>query len=265
MTLINIPDAIHDGLFAEERKLKIMEEVTEKKKVTVTALSKSLGVSGATVRNYLRDLDSAGRLIRTHGGAIAKTKTGFELASQQKEVHFQNEKRQIARRALSLIEDGDTIILDTGTTTLELARCLHERTNLTVVTNDLMIAQVIEEFETVNVIFMGGVLRKGFHCTLGLQGRELITGLTADKAFMGANGFSLTKGATTPDINQAETKKRMVAIAGKAVLLCDHTKINKVSFARFAMPDQINILVTDRIDEAEKLRLEKVGIDVLVA
>ena len=243
----------------------IMQEVTDRKKVTVTALSKSLGVSGATVRIYLRDLQRTGMLIRTHGGAIAKTKTGFELASQQKEVHHLEAKRQIARRALELIEDGDTIILDTGTTLLELARCLNERKNLTVVTNDLMIAQVIEDLSTINIIFMGGVIRKGFHCTLGVQGRELISGLAVDKAFMGANGFSATKGATTPDINQAETKKKMIDLASKVILLCDHTKLGRVSFAQFATTDQINVLITDRVEASEQLLIEKSGVELLVA
>jgi DeoR family fructose operon transcriptional repressor len=258
-------DGVREELFAEERKQMIMREVTDRKKVTVTALSKSLGVSGATVRVYLRDLQQKGMLIRTHGGAIARTKTGFELASQQKEVHHLDAKRQIARRALALIENGDTIIMDTGTTTLELARCLNERNNLTVVTNDLMIAQVLEEMATNNIIFMGGTVRKGFHCTLGVQSHELIAGLTVDKAFMGANGFSVAKGATTPDINQAETKKKMIDLAGKVILLCDHTKIGKVSFAQFATTETINVLVTDLIEESERLLLERNGIQVLTA
>lgn len=263
MTSTQAVDGVRDELFAEERKQMIMQELTDKKKVTVAALSKSLGVSGATVRIYLRDLHHNGMLIRTHGGAIAKTKTGFELASQQKEVHHLGAKREIAHRALVLIEDGDTIILDTGTTTLELARLLHERRNLTVVTNDLIIAQTLEEKATINIILMGGTVRKGFHCTLGVQGRDLISGLTVDKAFMGANGFCVAKGATTPDINQAETKKAMIDLAGKVILLCDHTKIGKVSFAQFATTEMVNVLVTDQIEDAEKALIEKGGVEVL--
>jgi DeoR family transcriptional regulator, fructose operon transcriptional repressor len=254
-----------DGMFAEERKIKILEEVAQKKKVTVRTMAQSLKVSGATVRTYLRDLERAGMLIRTHGGAIAKTKTGYELASEQKEVHHLEEKRRIARVALGLIEDGDTIILDTGTTTLELARCLYERRNLTVVTNDLTIAGILESMETTTIIFMGGVVRRGFHCTVGIQGRELTVGLTADKAFMATNGFTVTKGATTPDINQAETKKHMMAIATKVILLCDHSKIGKVSFVQFAASDQIDVLVTDQLDAHEQQLIEKQGIQALTA
>lgn len=162
----------------------------------------------APIRSYLRDLGLAGLLIRTHGGAIARTKTGFEPDAHQKEVQNLKAKRLIARAALALVEDGDTIVLDTGTTTLELARFLTERKNLTVVTNDLVIAQLLEENASFNIVLMGGVVRKGFHCTVGVHGRALTNGLTADKAFMAANGFTVAKGATTPDINHAETKKR---------------------------------------------------------
>ncbi|MCE9614856.1 MAG: DeoR/GlpR family DNA-binding transcription regulator [Lentisphaerae bacterium] len=252
-------------LFAEERKAKILEALAAQNKVTVAGLSRVLGVSGTSIRSYLRDLDRAGLLIRTHGGAIARTKTGFEPDSRQKEVHNLDAKRQIARVALSLIDDGDTLMLDTGTTTLELARCLRERRNLTVVTNDLAIAQLLEDHASATIVFMGGVVRKGFHCTVGVQGRELTAGVSADKAFMAANGFSAAKGATTPDITQAETKKRMVAAAGKIILLCDHSKIGKVSFAQFATAAQIACLVTDRIETVERTLVERCGVQVLEA
>jgi DeoR family fructose operon transcriptional repressor len=254
-----------DVLFAEERKIRILAEIEQKKKVTVARLSAMFKVSGATIRTYLRDLERAGALIRTHGGAIVKTKTGFEPNSRQKEVQHQPAKRQIAQAALRLIEDGDTIILDTGTTTVELARCLVTCKNLTVVTNDFVIAQILEDLPGINLILMGGTVRKGFHCTVGIQGREITAGLTADKAFMAANGVNAIKGLTTPDINHAETKKRMIAIAGKVIVLCDHSKIGKISFAQFATIDQVDALVTDRIESAERQVFEKQGVEVIVA
>jgi DeoR family fructose operon transcriptional repressor len=259
------PAAEKDALFAEERKIRILEEIEQKKKVTVAYLSGLFEVSGATIRTYLRDMERAGALIRTHGGAIIKTKTGFEPNSRQKEVQNLPAKRRIAQEALHLIEDGDTIILDTGTTTAELARCLGKCQNLTVVTNDFVIAQVLEDTPGINTILMGGTVRKGFHCTVGIQGREITAGLTADKAFMAANGVSATKGLTTPDINHAETKRRMIAIAGKVIVLCDHSKIGKVSFAQFATIDQVDVLVTDPLESAERQAFEKQGVEVISA
>jgi DeoR family fructose operon transcriptional repressor len=252
-------------LFAEERKALILRQVHEKRKVTVAELAKRFGVTGATVRADLRELESTGLLTRTHGGAIERTKTGFEPASRQKEVQNLQAKQRIGRAALGLIEDGDTIVLDTGTTTLELARCLNQRKNITVVTNDIVIAQVLEDMESVKVIFMGGVLRKGFHCTIGVQGRAITEGLTVDKAFMAANGFSAAKGATTPDVQHAETKKRMIAIAAKTILLCDRTKLGRVAFAQFLPPDQLDVLVTDGMDEKEREQIERAGVELIVA
>ena len=226
------------ALFVEERKLKILEHIEEHRKATVAELCDAFHVSSATIRNDLRDLEGAGLLIRTHGGAMVKTKTGLESDMNQRKVQHLEEKRAIAEAALRLVEDGDTIILDTGTTTLELARLLGQRRDITVVTNDLAIALVLEDIETVKAVFMGGIVRRKFHCTVvgGLSGRDVFSGLTVDKAFMALNSFSIEKGASTPDITHAETKKLMMSIAAKVILLFDSSKMGRNSFALFAPP-----------------------------
>ncbi len=252
-------------MFAEERKIKILEYLKENKKATVAELCAAFNVSGATIRNDLRELENSNLLVRAHGGAIVKSKTGLELDSKQKEVQSLPEKQRIAEAAERLIEDGDTIVLDTGTTTLELARILSRKKNLTVVTNDIMIVSVLEDMEQVNIILMGGVVRKRFHCTVGMSSQEILSGLAVDKAFMGANSFSIEKGATTPDIFQAERKKGMISIATQVILLCDSGKMGKNSFAQFASLEEIDILVTDSIGESDKKRLEESGIKVIIA
>jgi DeoR family fructose operon transcriptional repressor len=257
--------SIDENMFAEERKNKILEMISKEKKVTVAHLAKLFGVTGATIRTYLRDLENARLLTRTHGGAIERTRTGFEPDSHEKEVQNLEAKQKIGRAALELVDDDDTIVLDTGTTTLELARCLGTRSNITVVTNDIVIAQLLEEMGIAGIIFMGGLVRRGFHCTVGIQGRNLTEGLTADKAFMGANGFTMAKGATTPDVQQAETKKHMISISAKTILLCDHTKIGKVSFAQFAKSEQIDALVTDQVEPKDRELIERAGIELIVA
>lgn len=257
-----------DGpLFVEERQQKILEYIKARKKATVAELCERFRVSSATIRNDLRDLEAGALLIRTHGGAMVKSKTGLELDSSQKQVRNLEAKQRIAQAALNLVEDGDTIILDTGTTTIELARRLGGRRNLTVVTNDLPIALLLEELDGVSVLFIGGILRKRFHCTVtyGKGWRELLSGLTVDKAFMGVNSLSLEKGATTPDVTQAETKKLMIEMALKVILLCDSSKIGRSSFARFAALDQIDAVVTESIPEEIRRRFEQHGIEVVVA
>ena len=253
-------------LFLEERQIKILERIEENRKVTVAELCVTFGVSSATIRNDLRDLEASGRIIRTHGGAMVKSKTGLEPNSNERGVEALPEKRRIAEAALRLVDDGDTVVLDTGTTTLELARLLGRKRDITVVTNDLAIALLLEESESVKVVFLGGVVRKGFHCTLvyGQQGSGILEGLSVDTAFMGANGFSADRGASTPDIHHAETKQLMMTIAAKVVLLFDSRKIGRTSFALFAPLDRVDAVVTDAVKEADRKKLEENGIEVIV-
>lgn len=254
-------------MFVEERKLKILEYIEEHRKATVAQLCDVFRVSSATIRNDLRDLEGASLLIRTHGGAMVKTKTGLEQDMNQRKVQHLAEKRAIAEAALGLVEDGDTIILDTGTTTLEIARLLGQRQEITVVTNDLAIALVLEDIETVRVVFMGGIVRKKFHCTVvgGLSSRDVFSGLTVDKAFMALNSFSVEKGASTPDITHAETKKVMMSIAAKVILVFDSSKMGRNSFALFAPPDRIDAIVTESLKDEDRARLEESGIEVILA
>jgi len=254
-------------LFVEERKMKILERIKAQRKATVAELCDRFGVSSATIRNDLRDLEATGLLIRTHGGAMVKSKTGLEQGTTERGIQHLAEKRRIAEAALRLIEDGDTITLDTGTTTLELARLLCQKRDLTVVTNDLPIALALEEYDTVRVLFMGGIVRRNYHCTViyGSTGRDSLAGLSVDKAFMALNSFSLEKGASTPDINHAETKKLMMSIAAKVIFLFDSSKLGRTSFALFAPLESIDTIVTDAIGAEERGRLEESGIDVVVA
>lgn len=252
-------------LFVEERKMMIVEYIERHKKATVAQLCAHFGMSSATIRNDLRDLEASRLITRTHGGAMVRTKTGLELTSMQKEDQHLESKRRIAATALEMIEDGDTIILDTGTTTLEIARLLVERDNITVVTNDLVIASVLESQPGVTVVLMGGIVRRNFHCTIfaGDAGAQIMSGLVVDKAFMGTNGFSLSRGATTPDIGTAQTKKLMISMASSVVVVCDSSKLGRDSFAQFATLDQIDTVITDVCRKEERAQLEERGIDVI--
>ena len=249
-------------MFAEERKQKILEYVRENKKATVQQLCDAYDVSSATIRNDLRELEGSGLLLRTHGGAILKSKAKFELGTNEKKVLYKSEKLDIAEKALELIEDGDTIILDTGTTTLELARKLGRRKNLTVVTNDLDTALILDEIGIERVIILGGILRSGFHCTIGSRAIDFMGELQADKAFMGVNGFTFEKGASTPDLQHAEIKEAMVKASTKVFLLFDRSKLGRKAFARFAAPEEIDGIITDELAEEEAAAFEDAGIDV---
>jgi DeoR family transcriptional regulator, fructose operon transcriptional repressor len=254
-----------EQIFVEERKRAVLDFVNERKRATVAELCARFGVSPATMRSDLRDLEQGGLLVRTHGGATVKDKARFEPDARAKEVQHAAEKRAVARRALECIEDGDAILVDTGSTTLELAALLQARHDVTVVTNDLAIAQLLEEHPRLTTHLVGGVVRKRFHCTVGTRAQQFLAGLRVDKAFMAANSFSVASGATTPDLEHAETKRQMMAIATKIFLLVDSSKLGKSSFAQFAPADAIDCLVVDSIDPAEARALEELGVEVLLA
>ena len=252
-------------LFVEERHVKIVEYVEHQKKAAVGELCEHFGVSGATMRNDLRALENAGLIARTHGGAMKKSKTGLELDSLAKEVRNRDAKEVIARTALPLIEDGDTIVLDTGTTVLALARLLGAREGLTVVTNDLATALVLEEFSGITIIFIGGIVRKRFHCTVayGAPGDSFSQSLTVDKAFMGTNSLSVEHGASTPDLATAQAKRGMITMASFVVMLCDSSKFGRTSLAQFADFDQIDVLVTDTRTGGFTGQLAGLGVDII--
>ena len=255
-----------DTLFVEERHARIVEYLEERGKATVAELCERFGVSGATMRNDLRTLENADLITRAHGGAMKRTRTGLELDSLQKEVQNRDAKRAIARAALELLDEGDTIALDTGTTTLELARLLKSYRDLTVVTNDLAIGMMLEECPGVTTIFLGGTVRKRFHCTVSFGDMDsLMGGLTVDKAFMGTNSFSAEEGASTPDLGTAHVKARLIRMAAKVILLCDATKHGSRSFARFASPAEIDVLVTDRCSKQLRAALVEHGMEVISA
>lgn len=250
-------------LFAEERKQAILELLEENSKMTVQDLRDYFEVSAATIRNDLRELANAGLLTRTHGGALSNVKTSFELNSYQKGVKNLTQKQAIARRALEYVDDGDTIAIDTGTTILEFAKLLSSKKRLTIIVNDIEIARCLEDETDAVIIFIGGHIRRNFHCTVGPVAVKSLSGLNVDKAFIATNGLTVKRGLTTPDINQAEIKRAMMDIAAEVNLLCDGSKIGNTAFAQISTIDRVNRLITDETaDETELSNILSFGITV---
>lgn len=250
-------------IFAEERKNRILQLLNENSKLLVPDLCEYFKVSPATIRNDLRELEGNGLLKRTHGGALSNHKARYEPDAYEKEVSMLNEKRAIARFAVDLVEDGDTIAIDTGTTTLEFAKLLSDKKGITVVTNDVDIARLLEQNSDANIIVIGGTLRRNFHCTVGPIAVRLIDELSVDKVFVGANGITLEKGLTTPDINQAEVKKAMIQISDEVVVLCDSSKFGNRAFAQVAPVTAVHRVITDnKIDERDLKSFQSQGIQI---
>lgn len=238
-------------LFAEERKEQIIKMVNEHEKIYVPEMSKLFNVSAATIRNDLNELEKSGRLIRTHGGAISIQNSGLELNTEQKKIKNINSKYLIAQEALELIQDDDIILMDTGTTTYQLATLLKDKRNVTIITNDIEIALELEEVTGLNVILVGGMLRKGFHCTLGPFANKFLSEISVDKAFIATNGIDIETGLYTPDTNQAAIKENMISCAREKYLVCDSSKFGRKSFTKFANISDFDMIITDSYIEDE--------------
>jgi DeoR family fructose operon transcriptional repressor len=252
-----------DIVFAEERKKRILSLLKENSKILVPDLCKHFDLSPATIRNDLRELANAGLLQRTHGGAIVLEQTSYELNTYQKVVKCMEEKRAIAKYAASLVRDGDSIALDTGTTSMELAKQLCGKSNLTVVLNDIDIARFLEDNSSFNIVLVGGTLRRNYHCLTGSMTVRDIQSFGVDKAFIATNGISAKSGLSTPDINIAEVKKALIDIALEVIVICDNSKLGSVAFAKFAPIKMVDLLITDNNADPDELKaISECGVNV---
>jgi DeoR family fructose operon transcriptional repressor len=230
-------------MFAAERKTKILQLVKIGNPVTVTSLSQRFGISESTVRRDLQELEDSGLIQRTHGGAIS-VQTGFEMSFQEKEVRFLAEKRQIAILAANLVHDGETILLDSGTTTLEIARLLRAK-KITVATNSMDIAQVFSDEAGVETLLLGGTLRKNTRSLVGYLTNDALRRMYFDKVFLAANGIDVEFGITTPNLTEAETKQYMLRAGKEKFLAADHSKLGQRSLCRVCGLEDLDLLITD--------------------
>lgn len=250
-------------MFAEERRSRILEILEGKNRITVIELTESLKVSDSTIRRDLQDLEQAGLLKRTHGGAVKWEHTGFEPTMAEKEESNIDEKRYIGEKAAALIEDNDTIILDAGTTTLEIAKHIKAK-NITVLTNSILIALELSKHKDVEIVIIGGNARKQTLAIVGPFADMIIQNFRVDKAFIGANSITLQDGCTTPNILEAHTKKTMIRSAKEVYIVADHSKFGKVSFASIVKLEDIDAIITGtNIDRQTVERFRQEGVEVL--
>jgi len=233
--------------------------------IRVEELCRQLGVSPATVRRDLDQLEKSGAIRRVHGGAVSVESRLDEPLFDNKTSIAAKEKHRIAQAALEFVAAGDTVYLDGGSTVLELARLLRERTNITVVTNSLRAASELSG-RGPRLIVIGGELRRLSQTVVGPLSRHVLEGLHLDKAFMGTIGFSLPEGMTTTDPSEAYTKELVMQQARQVILLADSTKAGKVSFARAGKLERVHVIITDKdVDKDFAKELIKKGIKLVRA
>ena len=252
-------------LFTEERRREILTRLNSAGKVSVEELARAYSVSLPTIRADLAHLEERGLLRRTHGGAIPATATLYEPPYAQREVMRHAEKRAIAAAAAELVKEGDTIILDAGTTVNELAVLLRNRTSLTIVTNSFANVQTFADSPDVKLIVIGGELQMRRRATLGALAVRFLEGFHVDRAFLSFNGVHPESGYTVVDFEAAEMKRQMMARAAESIVLCDSGKIGQVAFAQVGPISSASTLITDSaLHPQMRSDLAACGIQIIV-
>ncbi|MDH6364012.1 DeoR family fructose operon transcriptional repressor [Enterococcus sp. PF1-24] len=253
-------------MYAEERKAKILRLLEEQERLQVVDLVELFQVSGSTIRTDMRELEKEHLLTRTHGGAIRNLQRSFE--DKPKVRTLTDEKRKIARKAVDLLNDGDSLVIDTGTSCLAFAEALINSSvkDLRILTYDLQIASMLSEETNHEICFIGGIIRNGFQYASGEMVIESLRTFLVDKAVIGTTSFSPEKGYSTPNIGTAELKKVLFTIAKEKLLLCESSKIRKDSFKLFARPNEVDLFITDNEITDEKLKeLKRLNLSVSIA
>jgi DeoR/GlpR family transcriptional regulator of sugar metabolism len=250
-------------LLTHEREARILELLRHSGVLSVAALSRELEVSEATIRRDLQTMHERRLLQRVRGGATLQPRNRAEPLFTDKENQQSEEKARIAAAALDLVEDHDAIYLDGGSTVLMFARLLEDVADLTIVTNSLMAAMNLMGTKH-RLVLTGGEFRVLSRTMVGPLTAPIIERVTVDKAFMGTIGFTLAEGMTTTDVGEAFTKEQIMRRAGQVILLADHTKLGVPSFARSGRADEVDILITDKIDADLKQDLEALAVRVIV-
>lgn len=234
--------------------------------VKVTDLMKEYGVSIETVRRDLEYLEKSGYLKRVYGGAVLHGLYGQEPAYEHREIVNYEEKKAIGAKTAELIDDGDTLIIDVGTTTLEVVHCLKGKKNLTVITNATLIAQEIVQNEGCRVILLGGELRPGELAVSGHISDQNLQYFYANKLLMGVGGISLQSGCTDYHVEEANTRRIMLERSDMVIAVADYSKFGVTAMNFVCPPGRIDKLVTDWSTPSQTIReFREKGIDIIIA
>lgn len=255
------------NLFAEERRRRILDMLSSDSRVLVNDLSERFGVSAATLRNDLRDLEGAGLLRRTHGGAVSIETKAVELSADIAQTENSNAKSAIGRAAAARVEEGDVLFCDSGSTTVEMIRALPALQDLTIISNDATIVFEVEKhLPSCRIIQLGGIVRNGFHYTMGAATVEQASRLSATKAFVASSAFSFDRGFSTHTVDLSLFKRKLIERSHEAYVLMDSSKFGTFATSTFATLGNIDALITDNgIDNKTRALIDESGTELIVA
>ncbi len=258
------------SVLAEERKRIILEELNRNGKVKVEPLAKQFQVSNETIRRDLDGLEQQGMLKRVYGGAVKESYSNGEPPYVQRQSLNQKAKQAIGRRAAALLKDGDTIVIDTGTTVLELARSIQGVKQLTVLTTSIPVASML--IDSLNqgmfsgkVILLGGEINSEQQSISGPLCEKMLQTFYVDKAFVSIGGISLATGISDYDINESMVSRIMTEVAKEVVVLADRSKIGVQAFCKIVSLDAVDVIISDQEPPSSwQAELEERGITWMI-
>lgn len=250
----------------EQRRATILKLIEDRGSVTVVDLAERLAVSMMTIRRDLMDLEKEGSVRRVHGGAVSVRGRSYEPLYTMRAGMMQTEKERIGRAAASMVAEGDSIALDIGTTTLEVARALVGRRNLTVLTPSLHIANLFLNQPEIRVILTGGIMRTVEGSLIGELARHAFRRLHVDRLFLAVACLDASYGLSEYNWDDALIKQAMIESAKEVIVVADSAKFNKVAFAHVADFRQIHKVITDRRPSNEIMeQLNAANVSVILA
>jgi len=252
-------------LLVEERRRLIVEQVEREGRATVEELAARFQISPVTIRADLEALARNAAIVRSHGGALPAPAHAVDTPLSIKETRHHAQKRRIGQAAAKLVEDGETIILDSGSTTIEIARALRQRkwSELTVITNGLHIALELGAIPAIRVMMLGGLLRASSQSLVGSGAEQMLAQLSADRLFLGVDGIDPEVGVTTPDPQEATLNALMIRVSREVIGVFDSSKFGQRSLSVIAPLSVLHKIFSDTGAAVEQVRaLEEAGVQV---
>jgi DeoR family transcriptional regulator of aga operon len=249
-----------------ERQKQILSLLARQRRLSVTEIVEHFSISEATARRDLESLASQRKAQRVHGGIIAVEQAPPELPILEREGEQADEKILIGRATAELILDRETVFLGSGTTVLEVARNIRNRSNLTVITNSLPVLNMLAGLKEITIITLGGSLRASELSFIGHITEQALTEVRADKVIMGTRGISLVHGLTNDYSEEILTDRAIMKIGRELIIVADHTKVNRVSTALLAPLKNVHTFVTDpKVDRKFVQAAKRLGVKVVLA
>ena len=250
----------------QSRREIALELLHERGEVAVSELSERTGVSPMTIRRDLEVLEQEGALRRVHGGAITSDSRGYAAPYSVRAQRNVEPKQRIGKAAAALLGERETVILDVGTTTLQVARALHGRRNLTVLTPSMQIANLLAKERGIRLMLTGGTVTVSEMSLVGDLADHAFSGLRFDTFIMGVGGFDVDAGCTEFNQDDARVKRAALASVRRCIVVADSAKLGKVTFARICPLDRVDVLVTDEDADKEELdAYETQNVEVVVS